>query len=49
LISKIFGKSIFTWGHGDLSKKNSVRKEYLEAIYAADNEEYEALISFAKK
>jgi Fic-DOC domain mobile mystery protein B len=49
LISKIFDKPVFSWGHSDLSKKNSIRKEYLDAIYKADTDDYKPLIAFAKK
>jgi Fic-DOC domain mobile mystery protein B len=49
MISKLFNKPIFSWGHSDLSKKNQIRKEYLNAIYKADNDDYKPLIEFAKK
>lgn len=49
LISKIFGKPLFSWGNSDLSKNNPVRKEYLEAIRMADNDDYKPLIDFARR
>lgn len=49
LISKVYDRPVFTWGHSDLSKKSSVRKEYLNAIYKADYDDYESLIAFARK
>lgn len=49
LVSKLFKKPVFTWGMSDLSKKSPIRKEYLNAIYKADQGEYESLISFARK
>ena len=49
MISKIFKKPVFSWGHSDLSKKNLIRKEYLDAIHKADNNDYKDLIEFAKK
>lgn len=49
MISKIFNKPVFSWGHSDLSKKNPIRKEYLDAIYKADNDNYKPLIEFSKK
>jgi Fic-DOC domain mobile mystery protein B len=49
MISKIFNKPVFSWGHSDLSKKYPIRKEYLDAIYKADNDDYKPLIEFAKK
>jgi Fic-DOC domain mobile mystery protein B len=47
LISKIFNKPVFTWGHSDLTRKGPVRKEYLNAIYKADTNDYKPLIDFA--
>ena len=49
MISKIFNKPVFTWGHSDLSKGNRIRKEYLEAIYMADKDNYKPLVEFAGK
>lgn len=49
LISKVFNKPVFTWGHSDLSKNNAIRKEYLEAIYKADNDDYKLLMEFSRK
>ncbi len=49
MISKLFNKPVFSWGHSDLSKKNSTRKEYLDAIYKADKDDFKPLIEFAKK
>jgi Fic-DOC domain mobile mystery protein B len=49
MISKIFSKPVFPWGHSDLSKGNTSRKEYLEAIYKADRDDYKLLIEFAGK
>ena len=49
MISNIFKKPVFTWGRSDLSKKNTRRKAYLEAIHLADIEKYTALIEFARK
>ncbi|MBK9388778.1 MAG: mobile mystery protein B [Bacteroidetes bacterium] len=49
MISKLFNRPVFSWGHSDLSKKNPIRKEYLDAIYKADNDDYKPLLEFAKK
>jgi len=49
LVSKVFKRPVFTWGRSDLSKKSPVRKEYLNAIYQADQDNYESLIAFARK
>lgn len=42
-------QSVFSWGGSDLSKKSSIRKEYLNAIYKADDGDYRSLIEFAVK
>jgi Fic-DOC domain mobile mystery protein B len=49
MISRIFSKSVFSWGHSDLSKNTLIRKEYLAAIYKADNNDLNPLIEFARK
>jgi Fic-DOC domain mobile mystery protein B len=49
MISSIFKKPVFSWGRTDLSKDNTRRKEYLKAIYLADNNNYKALLEFARK
>jgi hypothetical protein len=49
MILNIFKKSVFSWGRADLSKNNTMRKEYLEAIHLADIENYKSLIEFARK
>ena len=49
LISNVFNRPVFTWGHSDLAKKSSVRTEYLYAIHKADYDDYDALIMFARK
>jgi Fic-DOC domain mobile mystery protein B len=49
VISNVFDRPVFTWGHSDLSKKGSVRKEYLNSIYKADYDDYDSLINFARK
>ncbi len=49
MISKVFNEPIFTWGRPDLTKNNAIRKEYMEAIYKADNDDYKPLIDFARK
>ena len=49
MISNIFNNPIFTWGKSDLSKNNTVRNEYLEAIYSADKGDIQPLIKFSRK
>lgn len=49
MISKLFNKPVFSWGHSDLSKENPKRKEYINAIHKADNDDYQPLLEFAEK
>lgn len=49
LISDGFGKPHFTWGSVNLTKPGEARTEYLRALKAADNNDYELLIAFARK
>ena len=49
LISNILGGKIFSWGGVNLSQKTDIRKEYLNAIYEADNNNnFTSLINFAR-
>jgi len=48
-ISHVFNDHIFTWGGVNLNEKTDIRKEYLNAIYEADNNNnYIPLIKFAR-
>jgi hypothetical protein len=49
LVSNLFDRPVFTWGGSDLSKNSAIRKEYLEAVHQADNDDYKALLKFARK
>jgi Fic-DOC domain mobile mystery protein B len=49
MISIIFNKPVFSWGRSDLLKENSIRKEYLDAVHKADDNNYKPLIKFARK
>ena len=49
LITKGFGKPYFTWGSVNLTKEGEARKKYLEALRAADQNDYKSLIEFAGK
>jgi len=49
LISNVFDKPVFSWGHSGLSKKGSVRKDYLNAIFQADYDDYDSLLKFARQ
>ena len=48
LINKGFGKPYFTWGSVNLTKQGESRKKYLEALRAADQNDYTLLNEFAR-
>lgn len=49
LISQGFGKSHFTWGSKNLTKKWEARNKYLKALKEADQGDYKLLIEFARQ
>ncbi len=49
LVSDGFGKPHFTWGSVSLTKPGEARTEYIKALKAADNNDFQLLISFARK
>ncbi len=48
LVSHGFNRPVFSWGGGDLSIQGGRRKEYLQAIYQADQGHLNPLIRFAR-
>lgn len=48
LLVKSLGEKEFTWGNGDLIKKGKARKEYINALKEADNNNYKPLIKFSR-
>lgn len=48
LINKHFTKPYFTWGSRNLVKQGEARTKYLEALRAADNNDYKLLLEFAR-
>lgn len=48
IIEKIFGLKVFSWGANDLVHAGDARKKYIDAIRAADKDEYNQLILFAR-
>ncbi|MBL1213153.1 MAG: mobile mystery protein B [Ignavibacteriae bacterium] len=48
IINKGFGKPYFTWGSVNLVKEGEARIKYLEALRAADRNDYKHLIEFAR-
>jgi Fic-DOC domain mobile mystery protein B len=48
IIEKIFGKPLFTWGKGSITKKGEIRSNYLRALLEADHTSVDALLAFAR-
>jgi Fic-DOC domain mobile mystery protein B len=48
VIAKRLGGPIFTWGGADIAKSGDIRKEYIEALQAADKGELRSLLEFAR-
>ncbi len=48
IIEKIFGKPVFTWGNGNISKPGQTRSNYLAALKAADGGPIDELLRFAR-
>ena len=49
LINHGLGKSHFTWGSKNLTKKGEARSKYLKALKEADQGDYKLLIEFARE
>lgn len=49
LISHGLGKSHFSWGSKNLTKKGEARSKYLDALKEADQGDYKLLIEFARE
>ena len=48
IMTKLFNKKYFTWGNSNLVKADEVRETYIKALKEADNQNFAALIKFAK-
>lgn len=44
-----FGNRVFSWGSGQLAPKSELRSNYLQALFAADKDNYAPLILFARR
>lgn len=44
-----FSNSVFSWGSGQLAPKSELRSNYLQALFAADKDNYTPLIKFARR
>jgi Fic-DOC domain mobile mystery protein B len=48
LLEYTLNKSPFTWGNANLNKSGDDRKQYIEALIAADRGDYNLLLEFAR-
>ncbi len=49
VVEKIFNRPVFTWGaHAGLTRAGDIRIEYLKAIKAADENDIQPLLAFAR-
>ena len=48
LLSQVFDTEAFTWGNGNLMDAGKTRKQYIEALRAADKHDYTLLKKFVR-
>lgn len=48
LMTDILKQEPFNWGNASLTRDGAVRKRYIDALHAADNYDYDALIEFVR-
>lgn len=48
LLTEVLNEESFTWGSGDLNNPGDVRKKYIDALRAADQQNYELLQLFVR-
>ncbi|OXA80715.1 cell filamentation protein Fic [Flavobacterium columnare NBRC 100251 = ATCC 23463] len=48
IVTKLYNANYFTWGRSNLVQANETRTDYIKALRLADNQEYSALIEFAR-
>jgi hypothetical protein len=48
LLTDFFDLKAFSWGSGNLVEAGEVRKQYIEALRAADEHDYSLLQAFVK-
>ena len=48
IIEKIFNKPPYSWGAESDDKDNENRRHYIDAVQAADNNDYSLLLAFAR-
>lgn len=48
VLTQLFNRSVFTWGSGDLVSQGETREKYIEALRAADNNDFTLLLEFVR-
>jgi len=48
LLEKKLGGIPFTWGRGDINRKNDCRQQYIQALQRADGGDYSLLLAFVR-
>ena len=48
LIDHVFNRPVFTWGSLKKESPKEIRKDYLQALFKADREDYKSLMEFAR-
>ena len=48
LLEKVLSQEPFTWGSGNLIEEGDVRVNYIQALRAADGQDYEPLLKFVR-
>jgi Fic-DOC domain mobile mystery protein B len=48
LLEKVLGQPHFTWGSGNLTDAGDCRKQYIDALYAADQRDFGPLLAFVR-
>ncbi|MGX5858297.1 mobile mystery protein B [Dyadobacter jiangsuensis] len=48
ILTKLLGQDAFTWGSDDLTRASDVRTDYIQALRAADNNDYDLLNNFVR-
>jgi hypothetical protein len=48
VLAKLQGRPEFTWGGADIVAQGNIRRGYIEALQAADKNDIEPLLTFAR-
>ena len=48
IINKVFKRPLFSWGTGNISQQGDIRKQYIDALKIADQNNFDPLLKFAR-